>query len=236
MKLAIIDDDAEYANTLAEYIRQFNEEKGSLLRSDYYESAEVFFNEDISMYSLVIFDIDMPGLNGMDAARLLRKRNGSIVIIFVTNMPQYALYGYEVAAVDYILKPVSYSDFSLKLRKALRYVNINKDESLTLKVPNGLLRVSVLDIMYVESSLHYLIYHTFDGEHKVRGTMSAAEKELQPKFFARCGSSYLVNLRYVRSIEKEDVLIKNNIKLKISRGWRNDFLNRFTAYLGGIEQ
>ncbi len=236
MKLAIIDDDAEYANTLAEYIRQFNEEKGSLLRSDYYESAEAFFNEDISMYSLVIFDIDMPGLNGMDAARLLRKRNGSIVIIFVTNMPQYALYGYEVAAVDYILKPVSYSDFSLKLRKALRYVNINKDESLTLKVPNGLLRISVLDIMYVESSLHYLIYHTFDGDYKVRGTMSAAEKELQPKFFARCSSSYLVNLRYVRSIEKEDVLIKNNIKLKISRGWRSDFLNRFTAYLGGIEQ
>lgn len=234
MLIAMVDDSLEDVNRLKEYLERYGMETGTKNKSWYFSDAESFLESNHSRFDLVIMDIDMPGINGVDAARQLRKKGNGIVIMFVTNMPQYALAGYEVEAVDYVLKPLSYQDFALKMQKASRYVQRNRDAAIALQTTDGLVSVQASDILYVESELHYLMYHTTNGNWKVRGSMAQAEKELLPLRFARCNSGFLVNLRHVQAIEKEDVVVGQE-RLKISRGKRLEFMNAFTRYLGGME-
>lgn len=234
MQIAMVDDSLEDVNRLKEYLDRYGNETGTKHNSWYFSDAESFLKSNHSRFDLVIMDIDMPGINGVDAARQLRHKGNGIVIMFVTNMPQYALAGYEVEAVDYVLKPLSYQDFALKMQKASRYVQRNRDAAITLQTADGLVSVQASEILYVESVLHYLMYYTTKGSWKVRGSMTQAEKELGVFRFARCNSGFLVNLRHVHAIEKEDVLIGDQ-RLKISRGKRLEFMNAFTRYLGGLE-
>lgn len=94
--------------------------------------------------------------------------------------------------------------------------------------------MSVSEILYVESSLHYLTYHLLDRDIRIRGSISQAEGLLPAQQFARCNSGYLVNLRHVEAIDKEDVTVSGR-RLKMSRGKRMEFMDRFTRYLGGME-
>lgn len=234
MRMAIVDDSSADALLLEKYLHQYCEERGIACAPVYYKSASDFLEHYQPCFDLIIMDIDMPGISGVDAARRLRTLGDDVVLMFVTNMPQYALAGFEVEAVDYILKPVTYQTFALKLERALRFVRRNHEGQLALRTAEGLVSVSTADILYVESVLHYLIYNTENKEYKVRGTMAQAEKELRPFRFVRCSSGLLVNLRCVKAIEKEDVVL-GNIRLKMSRGKRLEFMNAFTKYLGGIE-
>jgi DNA-binding LytR/AlgR family response regulator len=234
MRIAIVDNEPKDAARLKTYLERFGREQGLELEPICYASAQDFFQAYQFNFALVILDIDMPGMNGVEAARQLRKADSNVVLMFVTNMPQYALCGYEVEALDYVIKPVAYGEFSLKLKKALRYIRRNQDDRVTLHTQEGAVSLSVRDIYYVESALHYLTYHTTEREYRVRGSMGEAEQQLLPLQFARCHSSFLVNLRYVRAIEKDDVLVEN-ARLKISRGRRQDFLNQFTRFLGGMQ-
>ncbi len=233
MKVAVVDDTREDIRQLKDYIDRFGKEEGQVFTVDTCSGAEEFLTAGIHP-DLLLLDIDMPGMKGIDLARRLRKQGDDTVLVFVTRMPQYALDGYQVDAVDYILKPVSYPEFALKLKKAIRYVQLRRDVRLALNTVEGVVPVSCMDILYVESDLHYLTYHLKTTDYRVRGTLGKAEKELPPELFARCNNSYLVNFRYVKAIEKEDVVVEGR-RLKISRGKKAEFLDRFTRYLGGIK-
>ena len=235
MWVAIIDDTPQDAQRLETYLQRYSEEAGGEYQIVRYEDGAEFLECRDKNFDLIIMDIDMPGVNGLDAARRLRERGDETVLMFVTNMPQYALAGYEVEAVDYVLKPVSYQDFILKLRKARRYIQRDRDVQIALRTLNGIIPLNVSEILYVESSLHYLTYHLMDREIRVRGSMGEAERLLPAQQFTRCNSGYLVNLRHVEAIEREDVLVGGR-RLKISRGKRLDFMDRFTRYLGGMDQ
>lgn len=234
MHAAIVDDIQRDAKQLERYFVRYGEEAGVPMELDLFSNGVDFLEQYQPVYDLVVLDIDMPGLSGVDTARRLRKRGDSVVLMFVTNMPQYALAGYEVEAVDYVLKPVAYQDFALKLRKAQRYIQRNRDIQIALRTSDGAVAVAVSEILYVESSLHYLTYHLLDREIRVRASMGQAEELLPPQQFARCNSGYLVNLRHVEAIGKEDVTVGSQ-KLKVSRGKRLEFMERFTRYLGGME-
>lgn len=233
MRIAMVDDSIKDVNRLKAYLDRYGQETGAKHESWYFPDAETFLHSGPGKFDLVIMDIDMPGINGVDAAREIRREGNDLVIMFVTNMPQYALAGYEVEAVDYVLKPLSYQDFALKMQKASRYVQRNRDAVITLQTVDGVVSVQTSEILYVESALHYLLYHTEKGSWKVRGSIAQAEQELGPLRFARCNSGFLVNLRHVQAIEKEDVLVGSH-RLKISRGRRLEFMNAFTRYLGGM--
>lgn len=235
MRAAVVDDTSYDAERVKRYLERFCKESDIQLEIACFSDAERFLSERSSGWELVIMDIDMPGLNGVEAAKVLRRTDPDVVLMFVTNMPQYALAGYEVEAVDYVLKPIAYQDFSLKLRKALRYIRRNRDVRISVQSTEGLVRLSVREITYVESMLHYLIYHTRDGSYRARQTMSEAENSLQTYGFARCNSSYLVNLRHVQAIEKGDVVV-DNARLKMSRGRQPAFLDRFAQFLGGMDE
>lgn len=234
MRVAIVDDVLSDAKRLEAYLRRYQEETGTEFQPEIYSGAERFLAEYAGRLDLIIMDIDMPGINGVEAARRLREQGDEVALMFVTNMPQYALQGYSVDAIDYVLKPVSYTDFAMKLRKAERYIRRVQTVSVLLQTTEGRsVAVSSSELLYVESSLHYCIYHTAQETFRVRASLTQAEAGLPASQFARCNTCYLVNLQKVREIGREDVLV-GDIRLKVSRGKRLEFMRRFTQYVGGI--
>ena len=182
---------------------------------------------------LIFLDIRIPDLAGMDVAKKIREVDQNVMIIFVTNLTQYAIEGYSVEAFDYILKPIQYASFSAKLDRALRMLSYREPEiSLTFREKEGGKRIPAGTITYVEVCAHDLLFHTGNGAIKQWGTLSKYEALLKSAHFARCHTSYLVNLKFVRSIRKDSVDVAG-VLLPISRPRRKEFLTAFAQYKGG---
>lgn len=171
-------------------------------------------------------------MNGMDAAVELRKRDKTVSIIFITNLVQYAQRGYEVDAVSFLVKPVSYFDFSMKFKKALDIYVMNEERSITVNLPGGLCRISTDKLMYVEIINHRLYYHLIDGVIEMTGVLSAVEKELSGYGFLRCNKCYLVNPKFVVNVKGANVVVGNRT-LQISRPRRAEFLAELANWFAG---
>ncbi len=230
--VAIVEDDATEAANLISYFQKYGEESQAKFEIRSFASGEDFLSHYQPVYDLVLMDIGLPGLNGMDTATRLRETDKKVTLIFVTNMTQYAVHGYEVDAADYILKPVSYPRFAIKLKRAMGKMEGNRDNELVLNLPEGLFRIPSSQIHYIEISSHDLCYHTTLGDFKTYGSLKQVEKNLSSRQFVRCNSCYLVNLAYVRGIRDNQVQV-GNIFLQMSRPKRKEFLQALNDYLGG---
>ena len=181
---------------------------------------------------IILLDIEMPGLNGMEAAEQLRSRDEDVVLMFVTNMAQYAIRGYEVGALDFVLKPINYYTFSVRFERAIHRAQKREGSQVLLNLPDAVRRVDTRDIYYVEVQNRQLHYHTPGGEYVVRGTMQQAEQQLGPYHFVKCSHWYLVNLRHVTEVKRDTVMVAGQ-ELEISRRNYTAFLTALTNYVGG---
>ena len=238
INIALIDDNLNDLNTLKSFIDKYTEsdELDSHIEVNIttYNDPTLFLNENNFKYDLIFLDIEMPKINGISLAKRIREKDSNVGLVFITNMAQYAINGYEVSAIDYILKPLDYYDFALKFNKIINFVKRNISNYIYLKsVDNNLIKVDVNEIIYVEIFSHYLIYHLENREIKVRGTISEAENNLSNYYFSRISKSFLINLKHVINIKLDNVLLTGNIELIISRLRKKDFLEAFYKYLGG---
>lgn len=176
----------------------------------------------------------MPGMGGFSAAAQIRAVDSEAVLVFVTNMAQYAIRGYEVDALDYVLKPVDYYQFSTKLSRAIQRVQRQRGGQILLQCAGGGVQlVETSRIYYLETHSRMLHYHTADGEFTVRSSLQNAESQLAPYHFARCNQCYLVNLKHVKAVENDFVLV-DEARLEISRRQRAAFLTALASYIGGV--
>ena len=238
-QIAIVDDDARDAALLRSLLCRYAEESGcGELRITCSEDGAAFLRGFTPAYDIVFFDIDMPGINGIEAAKKLREVAPDIAIVFVTNMAQYAIKGYEVEADDFVVKPVGYYDFSMKLDRVLKKLN-GKDEDRIVVNNDGVLKyIAVRDIRYVEVIKHKVAYHTVEGVYEARGTLKKAEAQLPEGTFAKCNNYCLVNLRYVSSVKGYNVTLSRGRgerecdELPISHPRKKDFVKALGRYLG----
>lgn len=233
MKVAVVDDEKKISDLLTGYMNQFSEENNLSLNVSVFHNPNDFLTEYTKDYDLILMDIEMPGLNGIETAKELRRMDKNVVLMFITNMAQYAINGYEVEAVDFVIKPVAYLDFAMKLQKAMRYIKRNTDSKIVLNTQDGIVHLNVSDVFYVEVIRHYLVYHTVNGEYTVRGVMKHTEKELSEFHFVRSNQCYLINLKYVESIYGSTVKVAGE-ELQMSRNKKNDVMLQFTRYVGGM--
>lgn len=235
MKIAVVEDDDASAETVKEYIRRFSESEQIALETVRFSNALDFLMDYRAVYAAVLMDIQMPGKSGMDAAVELRALDKTVSILFITSLVQYAQRGYEVDAVSFLVKPVSYFDFSLKFKKALDIYVMNEKRDITLEVAGGLCRISTDKLMYVEVVKHRLIYHLVDGVAERTGALSRVEKELSAYGFLRCNACYLVNPKFIIGLKGSEVRVGNETLL-VSRPRRKAFMRELSNWFAGGEK
>lgn len=212
LRCAVVEDEAENAELIKSYLVRLNSEHRVALAPSFFPDAVSFLSCG-RRFDLVLMDIRMPGMSGMDAARLLRERDSAVQIVFITTLASYALQGYEVGALEFIVKPVNYRDFALKLMRAISRCP-DKRDIITFATRGSIHRLCAADVFYLESVGHDVIYHTADSQIRRRASLSACEKEM-PEYFCRTNSCYVVNLLLVSGTE-DGMLTVGGDSLKIS--------------------
>lgn len=232
-KVAIVEDDPAGAEKLKDMFEQYGKGVGLLFDISIYHRVDKVLDYRRDYFDLVMMDIDLPGMNGMEGARRLREIDSLVTIIFVTNLAQFAVNGYEVDALDFLVKPVSYKNFSVKMARAVSVMEKRQDKKILACGKSERNCISVHDILYVEVRGHQLCFHKTDGTGvEVSGTLSVLEKELHDYGFSLCNSCYLVNLKYVIKIDTVYVTLTDGTKLQTSLRKRRTFVDEFTTFVG----
>ena len=213
MNVAIVEDEDDAAEQLRFCLNRYAEEEGCIFDITRYRNAIPFIENYRPVYDLVFMDIRMPYMDGMQAAEKLRETDKTVNLIFVTNLTQYAVQGYKVEALDYIIKPIDYYALKLTLMRALqRLRERDRSKTVLVSVAGKKTRLSADSILYVEVMGHTLTYHTFAGEFQSYGSLSEVKKQLTHEDgFSSPNSCYLVNLRYVKQIDGDDVHVGNDV-------------------------
>ena len=232
-RVVIVEDEVVYLDVLKDMLSSYEKEKEVALNITAYRDIETFLAEYRKCYDIVFMDIELPGMNGMDGARRLREADSSVVLIFVTNMAQFAVQGYEVNALDYILKPVTYKNFSVKLDRALGCINKNEDKYIVVNGKSGITKMNTVDIVYIEVRGHHLNFHLSGGrEVDVCGVLGKLYDELKEYGYAQCNNCFLLNMKYINEIKALSVIMTDGTELQISKRKRKDFLDEFACYVG----
>lgn len=231
LKIAVVEDEGEMAGVLCGYLDVFLGENKLDANVQTFSNAKVFLNTYQSDFDLIFMDINLPELNGMDAIRGLRKRDETVMVIFVTSLAQYAIKGYEVNAFDFILKPFSYYNFVLKMQRALPILQSKSKRIITFSSKSSHIKIEISLIKYIEVMDHKIIVHTTKGDYESFGVLSKYIDMLKDDGFVLCSRSYLVNLKYVSEIDQNFAYVDGD-KLLISRPRRKEFLHDFNMYLG----
>lgn len=230
---AIVDDEQSAGDLLEGYLKRYSEECGTGIGFNVsrFNDGLSFLASAKSSYDIVYMDIDMPDFDGMKTAEKLRSFDSSVVIVFVTNMMQFAVKGYEVGALDFLVKPVSYDNFALKLRRAIEQIKVSGADRIIL-VSDGVTRaVRRRDIKYAEIISHDIVYHTSEGDIRTYGSLKKAE-QLLGAGFARCNSCYIVNLAFVDSVKGFSVIVDGK-ELSVSHLKKKEFMKTLADYYGG---
>lgn len=232
VRIAIVEDDQEQASLLETYIRRYDAAFKTGLTVTVYYNVVTFLEKYQAEYDLIFMDIMMPMMNGLDASRLLREKDDKVILVFVTSMRQYAIHGYDVGAADFIVKPFSYSEFSLKFTRILSKIPKNESRDVILRSDSGgYVRLSPAQIRYVEVRGHHCVYHAQSGDYEQYQSMKSAEEQIGDQCFARCNNYLLINLAYVERIENLTVWVGGE-KLPISHPRKKAFTDAFARYVG----
>ena len=214
IRMAIVEDEAQYASQLREYVDRYSRQSGKVFEITGYTDGDELVENFHAQFDIILMDVEMPFLDGMTAAEMIRKTDPQVVIIFITNMAQYAIRGYAVDAMDYVERME---------RRVAHYI--------TIPVPGGAQKLAVSRIYYIESYGHKLIYHTADGDFTSAGTMGELEAQMGQYHFCRGNKGYLMNLAHVDGIRDGCALVQGEM-LPLSRARKKAFLEALTDYVG----
>lgn len=231
--IAIIEDEEAMSNQLVSYFAKFGKDYNESFSFAIFNNAETFLKNYKKEYSVVLMDINLPGMNGMECVKKLRKIDDTVLVIFVTNLSQFAVDGYEVKAFDFVVKPISYYNFSLKLKRALSHLSSLNNYELIISTKDKKYFININQLIYIEIRNHTIIYHLVNEEIKGSGTLKSLYTNLKKHHFAFCNQCYLVNLAFVKGIDDGFLLI-NNEKIRIASSRKKSFMQELTAYIGEI--
>ena len=233
IRIAIVEDETVYVDQFISYLKKYQKEYQEEINIAVFRDGDGIVSAYKAQFDIILMDIQMSFMDGMSAAIEIRKMDTKVIIMFITNMTQYAIRGYEVDALDYILKPVSYFAFSQKITRAIARLRKRDRKYITISTKGGMVRLDVDDLYYVESQGHNLIYATGNGNIISSGTMKETEAQLTPFGFSRGNKCYLINLKHVDKIEDQCAVVKGN-SLQLSRPRKNAFIQDLTEFWGDL--
>jgi DNA-binding LytR/AlgR family response regulator len=233
IKIAIVEDEASYARQLQDFLEQYEKDHEESFQVSVYSDGDEIVHKYKAQFDIILMDIEMKFMDGMSAAEEIRKVDSEVMIIFITNMAQYAIRGYAVDALDYVLKPVSYFAFSQRLGRAIGRMKKRETKMIAISIKGGTVRLDTANIYYIESQGHNLIFYTTTGVYEAVGTMRDAEERLTQLNFFRGNKGYLINLSHVEGIRDGCAIVKGKYLL-LSRARKKVFMEALTRYWGEV--
>ncbi len=232
-RIAVTDDnptDTEYITSLVEH---WAKNQNIPVQLESFPSAEAFlftYTED-KAWDILLLDIEMGNINGVELAKIIRQDNNSVQLVFITGFPDFIAEGYEVSALHYLMKPVIAEKLHQVLDRAVK--NLNKTEAVILLQSEGeQVRLPMSSILWLESEGHFVRFHTADALHQTRMSIGAAEKELDERFI-RCHRTCIVNLTAISRITKTDVILDDGTLLPLARNAYQSVTQAFIQYHKG---
>lgn len=209
VRVAIVEDEKDEADLLKGMLEKYAAESNGKTEFDVvcFSDAVTFLEKYSPRYDVVFMDIELPDLDGMKAARKLRELDPRVMLLFVTNMSQFAVGGYEVSAFDFIVKPLRYGTFRFKLSRVVERLAAADGKHVSIYTPDGIRVVPVSEIKYVEVMDHKIVWHTVSGDLSLSGSLKKVEQELPTPDFVKINHCYIVNLKYVTSVKPQSVVI-----------------------------
>ena len=225
INVAIIEDEEKERVVTKEMLDRFFKENDIPYEIFSFSCDNQFLQSDFNIFNLLLLDIILPGDNGVSVAKHVREKGWSYPLMFITKTVQFALDGYKVDALDYLLKPLVYEDFRLKLLKAVKIIDNHSDKEIAIHTVSGLITIKESEIYYIEVNKHYLTFHTNKGVYTTRGSMNSFSQKVSNRF-ANSSNSFLVNLDKVELIKQSEVVV-NKESLPLSRTCKKEFLRCF---------
>ena len=227
-KIAICDDFEQDAKYIASAVNKWAEKERILLDVEVFPSADsfLFHYADHKDFDIMLLDIEMPSMSGIELAKKIRLENDAVQIIFITGFIDYISEGYDVAALHYLMKPLSEDKLSEVLNRAVLKIRKN-EKSLFLSISGEMLRIPIYQIKYLEVQQNYVTVHA-KKDYTVKKTLGEFESELDERFY-RIGRSFIVNLSCIDKITKNSVHLSDGSVIPLPRGQYESLNKAFIA-------
>ena len=240
INVAVVDDDNNYRKLLVQYLHKYESEFGCRMAITEFRdgsdlTTDIFGKTDLE-YDIVLLDVEMKFMDGMETAKHIRQQDSKVVIVFITNAPQYAISGYEVDALDYVLKPINYFAFSQTINRAVGRIASRQHKYISLVGKGYAYKVDLFDLIYIEVEGHDLVFHMSrtDTTYRISASMKKIEKELDSNMFFRCSQGFMVNLEYVDEIGESDAVVAG-ARVPVSRAQRRQFIDALNNYMSEVK-
>lgn len=217
-RIAICDDEPEQVQALKAVVDAWGKENRVRCAVACFPSAEAFWfaYEADPVCDILLLDVEMPGMSGMDLARRLRAAGSRLEIVFITSHFEFVGEGYEVDARHYLVKPVAGEKLCTVLSRAAERL-AEEPPYVVFSCEGETVKLYEAEVLYAESFLHDLVIHARTGEYRIRETISSFAQRLSEDFF-QTHRSYLVNLRAIVRIGRTSVTLENGAALPLARG------------------
>lgn len=231
--IAVCDDEKAMLRQLSLYLDQVSAETGDRFDTYYYSSAEELLEHMPRQVDVILLDISMGKVSGMDCAKRLREEGSEAEIFFITSMTQYALGGYQIHAFAFLEKPVTYEELRRNLLDCFARRDGKRRAVLPVETQDGLELLPVEQILYAEVFQHETSFHLQGGRH-VCGPiqLTEVEKRLSRQGFFRCHRSYLVNMQAISYISPNELTLTGGAKVPVSKYRYKDLLTAYALYMG----
>lgn len=232
LRLLIVEDERSAAEHLVSLLRQYEKAHGLSFEIVIHSSSLDFFG-DKRHFDICFFDIDLPGISGMEAAQLMRAYDSQTAIIFVTNLAKLAVRGYEVGAAGFIVKPATGPSLSLCMERAMRAANSASHSSIMVPVDENCYVLPINELQYAEVRGHDLIFHAVGRDPiKTRGTLAQLRQSLGDAPFFQASRSFIVNLDFIARVTGNDAVLVSGEKVHLSRGRKRLLIEALARHLG----
>lgn len=185
------------------------------------------------MFDIILLDIQMDGVNGIQTAKMIRSMDENVVIIFITGVKEYVFEAFDVAAFHYLLKPVQMQKLQEVLSRAVREIErkrVEKKRQLVIKTREKSVILNIHDILFLENALRKIVIHTKTETILVYGTMSEFEQKVGPGFY-RSHRGYLVNMAHISEYDTENIYMVNGEIAYLTRKNYQDFVKQYMRFL-----
>lgn len=218
LKIGVCDDEAAQRAYLFDTVSEWTKRNRHLTEIRQYADAKSFLFDYSAEkdFDILLLDIEMPGMNGIELARTVRSENQAVQIVFITGYYEYFSDGFDVSALHYLIKPADERKLCAVLDKAAGNLAY-RQRSVLLATADGEIKVPLADIIYVESENVYIIVHTVHGDYRTRMALAKFSEQLDETFY-KVHRSFIVGLKYIKKITRTDVTMTGGETVPISRG------------------